>query len=528
MKLYLLLIIGIISSPFFGFSQAGFQYAYGQFGIDQAYSMIRTSDNALVLTGEYDVNGAQVYLIKLDSSGSMIWSQTYGRAKEMKTANGSGNRGYSVIQTHDGGFMIGGEAHSFGEGQADMYIIKTDSAANHIWSRTLGGNLDEYCYSIIETSDSCFLLAGSTESVGSGFRNVYLAKISAVGDSIWTKTIGDTFFEAANEIIEIEDGFVLAGYTYSTPSGNADFLLLKLDFNGNILWQRSYGWEFHDFAESVIQTHDGGFIVVGSREVDISGETDVLLIKADSAGNIQWSRSYGGSDVEDGNSVIQLEDNGFAIVGFSKSFGAGQEDVLVIRTDSIGNLILSNVYGGSSQDIGLDLVQGSAGELYISGRVQSFNIATSDVYLLKLDANGESGCHQSVASISVSTDTANAYNLNLMVGDGGVLDTSNTIFGSTSTVRIDVCDTPSNIISLEELDVEIYPTLTNGSINIRFPDLGFYSGVVKDNLGRAVFRFFHSLGFSKILDVSHFDSGLYYIEIESRKGRKLERVLLLK
>ncbi len=207
------------------------------------------------------------------------WSQTYG---------GSGDdEAYSLVQTRDGGYALAGYTNSFGAGSYDFWLIKTNSSGNMQWSQTYGGTGDDEAYSVVQSNDTGYAVAGSTDSYG---------------------------------------------------AGETDAWLVKTDSSGNMQWNHTYGGRAQDGAYSVVQTIDGGYALAGYTNSFGAGSYDFWLVKTDSSGNMMWNKTYGGSGDDEAGCVIQTSDGGFALAGYTNSFGAGSYDFWLVKTDSFGGI----------------------------------------------------------------------------------------------------------------------------------------------------------------------------------------------
>jgi hypothetical protein len=307
-----------------------------------------------------------------------LWTKTYGGADK--------DYGYSVQQTSDGGFIITGYTESFGAGGYDVYLIKADSSGDTLWTKTYGGANDDYGRSVRQTSDGGFLITGGTYPFGAGAYDVYLIKADSSGDTLWTKTYGGTDTDIGESVQQTSDGgYIIAGYTHSFGAGESDVYLIKADSSGDTLWTKTYGGADKDYGRSVRQTSDGGFIITGYTESFGAGENDVYLIKADSSGDTLWTKTYGGADADYGYSVQQTSDGGYIIAGGTISFGAGESDVYIIKADSSGDALWTKTYGGTDYDNGHSVQQTSDGGYIIAGRTESFGAGSRDVYLIKTE-----------------------------------------------------------------------------------------------------------------------------------------------
>ena len=266
-------------------------------------------------------------MIKTDFQGNEDWNQTFG--------GGNYDRGNSVQQTNDGGYIITGEISSSGNGSSDVLLIKTDHKGNKEWEHTFGGVDYDRGYSVQQTRDGGFIIAGSTRSNGDSYDDLWLIKADSQGNEEWNRTFGGGYIDIGHFVYETTDnGYVITGYTQSYGNGSRDLWLIKTDSQGNEEWNETFGDSFVDFGKSVQQTIDGGYIITGSKGTDY--HSDIWLIKTDAQGNKEWNQLFGGVDYDFGNFVCQTNDNGYIITGHTKSYGNGGYDVLLIKTDSKG------------------------------------------------------------------------------------------------------------------------------------------------------------------------------------------------
>jgi ribosomal protein S11 len=261
----------------------------------------------------------------------------YAYAVTFAKTYGGTDYAFSVQQTSDSGYIIAGTTRSFGAGNEDIILIKTDANGNIIWAKTYGGIDPDLAHSVQQTSDGGYILAGYTLSFGAGFYDAFLVKTDANGNIIWPKTYGGTYYDYAYSVQQTSDGgYIVAGYTYSFSAG--DILLIKTDANGNIIWAKTYGGTYWDEAYSVQQTSDGGYIVAGYTDSFGAGGSDIFLIKTDANGNVIWAKTYGGTYYDYAYSVQQISDGGYIVAGYTYSFGAGYYDIFLIKTDANGEI----------------------------------------------------------------------------------------------------------------------------------------------------------------------------------------------
>jgi hypothetical protein len=309
---------------------------YEVMDFDYASSVQQTSDGGYIVAGyttSFRAADLDIFLIKTDANGNIIWAKTYGGTDYDYV--------YSVQHTFDGGYIVAGITGSFGAGWGDIFLIKIDPFGGIQWAKTYGGISDDGAFSVQQTYDGGYIVAGYTRSFGAISEDVFLIKIDPFGDIQWAKTYGGKGSEVATSVRQTADGgYIVAGYTTSFGAGKGDIFLIKTDANGNIIWAKTYGGEFDDKASSVQQTSDGGYIVAGHIGVLFDAYMDILLIKTDAKGNIQWAKTYGEADTIDREaySVQQTSDGGYILAGTTISFGAGERDIFLIKTDAKGNI----------------------------------------------------------------------------------------------------------------------------------------------------------------------------------------------
>ena len=241
-----------------------------------------------------------------------LWTKTFGGSDD--------DYGYSVQQTGDGGYILVGFTCSYGAGGLEVYLIKTDAGGNQLWTRTFGGSYHDNGNSVQQTDDGGYIIAGGTESYGAGNFDVYLIKTDATGDTIWTKTFGGSDDDYGYTVQQTSDGgYIIAGYTNSYGAGGYDVYLIKTDSSGIEQWSRTFGGSDYDYGFSVQQTGDSGYIITGETSSYGAGGLDVYLIKTDAGGNQQWSQTFGGSSDDGSWSVQQTGDGGYIIAGLTST-----------------------------------------------------------------------------------------------------------------------------------------------------------------------------------------------------------------
>jgi hypothetical protein len=405
---------------------------------EEGSSLIQTSDGGYAIAGStksFGAGGDDVYVVKLDAKGNLQWTKTIGGPK--------GDYGNSLIQTSDGGYAIAGATKSFGAGAWDVYVVKLDAHGNLQWTKTIGGPKDDRGSSLIQTSDGGYAIAGKTESFGAGYTDVYVIKLDANGNLQWTKTIGGEGLDDGSSIIQTSDGgYAIAGSAsfgaenYEEVCVFYDVYVVKLDANGNLQWTKTIDQEGSEWGYSLIQTSDGGYAIAGTYSLLHGGihPFDVYVVKLDANGNLQWTKTIGGEHHHDsGSSLIQTSDGGYAIAGYTYSFGAGDYDVYVVKLDAKGNLQWTKTIGGKSADGGSSIIQTSDGGYVIAGDTKSFGAGETDVCVVKLDKNGNACCAVSRTS-QVGTGGRLGSSPTPSIGSGGTLTSPTSGIGLGGTL----------------------------------------------------------------------------------------------
>jgi hypothetical protein len=353
---------------------------YGGADGDYGFSVQQTSDGGYIIAGgtySFGAGSEDVYLIKTNANGDTLWTKTYGDTGE--------DIGYSVQQTSDGGYIIAGGTSSFGAGNSDVYLIKTDTNGNTLWTKTYGRWTVDIGYSVQQTTDGGYIIAGlSQDELPPPESDVYIIKTDANGDTLWTKTFHGKGTACSYSVQQTTDGgYVVAGWTYSWGS---DVYLIKTDVNGDTLWTKTYGGTDEDEGWSVQQTTDGGYIITGYTTSFGVGGRDVYLIKTDEIGDTLWTKTYGEEFTDRGYSVLQTADFGYIVTGYTNSpdTGCPESYIYLIKTDTNGDILWTKTYGGTSSDVGYSVQQTSDGAYIITGYTYSFGAGSNDVYLIRV------------------------------------------------------------------------------------------------------------------------------------------------
>ena len=355
---------------------------YGGGDSEWGNAVQQTGDGGYVIVGDTESFGEgeeDVYVVKTDPDGEMQWYNSFG---------GSGvDIGSAVQQMADGGYVIAGYTNSFGEGGNDGYLIRTDSDGEMLWSKTFGGSKYDAFNDILLTEEGDLIIAGYTGSWGAGAYDVWLLKVNPDGEMLWNMTYGGSKGDIGNALLIAEDGgFIVTGETSSSGAGWSDVLLLKTDPVGEMLWNQTFGGEVTDRGYAVAESGDGGYVIAGSTESFGAGYVDAYVVKVDSDGGLQWDEAFGGESDDKGYSVQLTAEGGYIVAGDTKSFGAGQDDIWLFEVDSDGGILWDQTLGGAVIDNGRHIQGTDDGEYVIVGRTWSFGAQGGDAWLVKLSA----------------------------------------------------------------------------------------------------------------------------------------------
>src|SRR5688572_15886260 len=387
----------------------------GASGLDQLSILKQTSDGGYILGGGSDsgISGDKsqaskgaldFWVVKTDANGTKTWDKTIG---------GSSDESFrTMIQTTDGGYILGGYSNSgisgdksqASKGLFDYWVVKIDATGNKVWDKTLGGSADESLFSVHQTTDGGFILAGNSKSgisgdktqASKGLADFWVVKLDATGTKVWDKTLGGRCDEALHSVQQTADGgYILGGTSVSSISGDkteaskglTDFWVVKLDASGTKVWDKTLGGSADDSGLiNILQVTDGGYVVSGSSASGISGDkteaskgsTDYWVVKLDATGTKVWDKTLGGSAADGPRALQQTADGGYIIGGTSASGLSGDKseankgttnvnDYWVVKLNTTGNKVWDKTLGTSGTESFNSLRQTSDGGFLVGG-----------------------------------------------------------------------------------------------------------------------------------------------------------------
>ena len=521
-------------------SQVKFQRAIGGTGRDIAYSITQTTDGGYAVAGftnSYGAGGYDMYIVKINNSGTVQWSKTIGGTND--------DYAYSITRTTDGGFVVGGSTASFGSGMyivkldpngspqwsktvigayrpysitqtidggyvlggttsADYCIVKLNSSGTLIWSTTLEGPLAQTIpyNSMIQTIDGGIAFAGFTNRYGVWYEDYYVMKINSSGIYQWSRTVGGGGFDRAFSIIQTTDsGFAMAGWSNTFGADIPNVYITKLNSNGTLQWGKIIVKYGEEGASSIIQTSDGGYVTAGYC-INTSSDTNIYIVKLDGNANFQWGKSIGGTGGDFAYKVIETTDGGFAMAGYTKSFGAGNADMFIVKCDANGNTCGNS----TSPSVYVSNVVGTLGTPSPIVTYPTFTINTSAPV---------------INSGGIVTQICLAVNIR-----------QNSEQVPSRTTLYQNYPNPFNPITKIKFDIPASPIPSKGGGQV-------VSLIIYDILGRKIASLLPPLGggqegllspgtYEVEFDGSNYPSGVYYYKLTAGEYSKARKLILLK
>ena len=490
------------------------------------------------------------------SQPEIEWQKSYG-GSELDWAR-------SIEQTQDGGYIVAGYIISNdGDitnhyGGIDYWVLKLSSSGEVEWQKTLGGSNNDIAWTIKQTFDGGFIVAGESDSTDGdiinnlGNSDYWVVKLSSLGEIEWQKSLGGSYSDTARELQLTDDGgFVVSGSSSSTDGditenyGISDYWVVKLSSSGEIEWQKSLGGSNSDLSYSIKQALDGGFIVAGnsfSNDGDVSdnhGVSDMWVVKLSSLGEIEWEKSLGGSGDDYAYSICVSSDGGFLVGGESNSSDGdvsgnhGDFDYWVVKLSSLGEIEWQKSYGGSAIDSNYSIIQTYDEGYILIGRSASIdgdstsNNGSMDSWIVKINSIGTIEWQKSYGGSEYESPKSIQQLPNgsfILAGisesnDGDV--TENNGEGDFWVVKL----SPAlGVNDFDTISANLYPNPTNGLVTIEVANLSEIN--IYDSLGKLSFsQKFENVN-NYIFNVSHLAKGIYSMIIFTSEGKETKKLIL--
>jgi hypothetical protein len=368
---------------------------FGGIAYEEGTAIVETTDGGFAIAGRSASFGAVVgvdeaWMVRCDQHGVHLWNHTYGGEFKIGGHLQSFHKSVDIDQTAGGGFLLTSHTTRNSVGGADGWLIRTDADGNHLWNYTYGGPDDEYLVQTVICSAGGFICGGITQNESIGNTDAWLLRTDIDGNHLWNYTYGGPAYgEVCYDLIEVSSGgFLLAGFTGdfehledpAMQTVDVGCWLVRVDMNGNQLWSQTIGTQ--DFCTNVVECQSGGFALTG-----ISGDPasqDILLLRTDSDGFPDWNKTYGGSDIEAAFAFTECNAGGFAIFGLTYTDAWGTSDGWFIRTDSDGNILWEQTYGGNNFDQFWTGIITMAGDFVMVGLTTSFGTGVGDMWAVRI------------------------------------------------------------------------------------------------------------------------------------------------
>jgi hypothetical protein len=499
-------------------AQVIYECAFGKIGAyTRAYSIIPFNRDYL-LAGASSIAGlgsSDVYLLKIDSNANVKWSRGIG-----------GNLyddARQVLRASDGGFTTIGTTMSFGNGSSSLYLTHTDSNGILLWGNVYGGVNTSSGYSLVQTSDSGYVLCGTvTENFGVGSSDIWLIRTDAAGNLVWGKTYGDVNADAGYKVIAVNGGFAVTGGV-SYGAGMYDMFLMRTDTAGNPLWAHTYGGTNNETGLTIQYLPDGGYAVAGNTRSFGLGNYDVYFVRTDSMGNMLWNRTYGTSSSDECVDMKITPDNGFILGGESYAFGPGGDaEAFLLKIDSVGNTQWLRSYGGGYDEFIYSVICTSDGGYLFAGGTDSYGPGTTNLFAVKTDSVGYVNCN-SVVQFMI-TDSGGVQGSGVLTTNGA-FKTLGGNYAPGATTGFRLC---SNI-SVNELEnngtISFYPNPFTNSTTI--------GGLEKDehvelyDVNGKLLEIAFSQSGEVVLERGGLQSGVYFVLVRDEAGRVTGRTKLV-
>ena len=479
---------------------------------------------------------SQTFSDSLIAYGSIVLNDVLTFERIIGTSEN--DSGAMIRKTNDGGYIIVGSTTKPDENYPDAYILKTDRFGAPLWSKIYGGQYIDNASDVLVLNDGSFIVVGTSESYGTGTNDVYVRKLNSNGDEIWFKSFTTTYDEGCGAIINASDGgYILTGSTKNTADKSSNALVMKIDINGNLVWKKDFGGNGGEGAGDILATNDGGYIFSGSTSDPSTGILDIYLVKIDASGNKVWEKSFGGAESDAAGAMTATSDGGYILGGYTASYGAGSKDAFMVKIDAAGNQLWYKTFGGVHSDGFGRVIQTSDGGYIGVGSINAYfsqQFIFDDLLVVRTDSQGNLIWQKTFGG--EKNDGASEI---LRSGNGGYVILGGTgSFAPKSKIYLIGINDDGNITRIEDDSNEMpsdyylsqnYPNPFNPTtqINFRTKEESFVNLSVFNMLGQKVRTLVNGTidggDHSKVFDASNLASGIYFYRLEITNLNKSEQ-----
>ena len=530
-------ISGLKDKPFTNSSV--WQETYGGSGFEYATCIVNTFDGGFAVTGvtnSYGFGNYDVCLLKLDHTGTLQWVKVLGGAKE--------DIGNCIIQTSDSGYAIAGSTLSYVTSYyEDMYIIKLNSAGELLWARTIGRGGSDIASTIKEMSDGSLIAAGYTVINSPLEYGLTIVKLDNNGTVVWSrmaKKLGNGLLDPS--VIQTMDGGYGIASSIDSVMGAGDICFLKLDNAGNLQWSWVIGGSNEEDSYSVCQTRDSGFAFAGFTNTFGAGYPDLYVVKVSKSARLEWTRTIGGDNDDYGFSILNNADGSFTVGGESFSYSLGSMDMYIINLDQRGNYKWGRTTGGPDLEFIRSIVPASDGGYVAVGSTYSFGAGERDMFIVKTDSAGNTCANTTMPVPHIDSGgtllkyTVQMYNISPTIMSVGPNISG---WGEISTLCLTEMNPFTGIIPLSFSLHQNYPNPFNPITKIQFdiPSKGQRLAfdtklIIYDISGREITTLINEQlqpgSYSVDWDGTGYASGVYFYSLITNEFTETKRMVLVK
>jgi hypothetical protein len=504
------IVLGLIN---YSYAQVKFQKTYGGSGDDVATACARTNDGGYVIGGyttSFGNGDKDSYVIKLDELGNIQWSKIFGGPGDDEIS--------SILQTFNGNYLIRG----FSDNAMNSFITKMSISGEILFTKThINSDVGIFTPKAIQTSDNNYITLSTTGDISN--LHMELIKFDTLGNILWQNSFGWAF---GGGIAELSNGdLIIVGAKYG--SNMHDFLLIKTTSFGTLIWSKTIGTVGNDGGYNIIAMESGNFFVSGSSLNNPIGIRDFIFFETDENGNVIWANRYGeyGKDYHS-NSAISVSDNGF-ITEINEGQANNGSNMGLLKTDSLGNVLWSKKYGGLLEDNCNSVVETNDGGFLLVGYTNSFGSGSKDIYIVKTDNFGNSGCYEIIGGIQSSN--WNYITSSISIDTFTPVTRSNSTFPESPVTTLDsaLCTTVGINEIKSDNEFKIFPNPGNSNFQISLGvKLDYATIEIYNTTGEKVFqeRIYNTM--QKEINLNNITAGIYFVKVISDKKYMCSKLIV--